>query len=515
MAKRKAPGLNGGHDSSALYVGDLPASWGEQNVRDLHRNCGLDGVLSNVRLLPRRLLGDTGCAILRYATPEDAARAISVLDGWSVEGFPGQPPRSLRARYADAPGGGGGAPGARQITASAPPPVGPPALATPQGPTWRDAWQPCGGSTLVSGPPPLAMPRPPPLLANVGSERDLPTVYLSDVPKEFADEHLRNFHASLGLPQPVSTKFLPQKVSGMTCSVMVRYADDEAAVQCVERLSGHPVNLSNGSVKYLVAKHADAPKAGGDLVQGQFVPQPPFAVPSLERRPARSPDADADAHLPSAYVSDLPGDISEDGVRLLLQEVGLNHSVLVAVKFLPKKINSDSICAMLRYPDLSCVHEAIAALNGHSVMLPDGSFRSLVARVAEPPRTAQGACQPQPPPPLGAGLPLGAFAGVPAGGGALATDLYLSEIPVEWGEDSLRGLHAQVGLGDALIAGIKILPRRHADFLTGAAIVKYVSHAAATSALAALEGQPVSVPGGQRNLVARFADPPKAKPRGF
>merc|ERR1712190_716792 len=63
-----------------------------------------------------------------------------------------------------------------------------------------------------------------------------PSVYVSDAPREYTDASFRDLHDACGVPQTgiVSMKFLPAKTrDAETCSVIVRYIDDESASQAV------------------------------------------------------------------------------------------------------------------------------------------------------------------------------------------------------------------------------------------------------------------------------------------
>merc|ERR1712150_333313 len=172
-------------------------------------------------------------------------------------------------------------------------------------------------------------------------------------------------------------------------------------------------------------------------------------------------------------------------------EAGLEPSLLVRAKFLPRRIQANSICALLRCSDLCGVNDVVNAMNGYQVSLPDGQTRHLVARVADPPKTAAKA----------------APAASPTA--SETTDLYMSEVPVEWTEDTIHSVHAEAGADPSTLTSVKILARRHSSYPTGSAILRYVDHSSATAAMALLQGRPVSIPDGQRQLILRYADPPK------
>jgi len=648
MATKRKGGADAVHDPSALYVGDLPDNWTADDVQDLHVNLGLaDGTLVDVKFLPKKLRGETGCAILRYTDNASAARALAVLNGIPVETSSGQQ-KTVRARYADSqtkvartarPAAAqpkphmAGYPSAYYTKGG--PPLG---QMLQQGPSWAGAgWASAAAPHHGS--------------SGAGQNTHLPSVYVSEIPAEFTDQSINAFHSSIGLNSLVGVKFLPRKISGLTGSVMLRYSSDAAALQAVQRLNGHPVNLSTGAVKYLIAKLASPPKGDEDN-EWSIVPDGPSPPAALEPPEAPSPGCDPsslyladvplgfskeamqrlhhesnldtpmsmkylpqkldgetfcvilrystpesakqaiqalhclsvmtpsgkqrfitarfaslkrseaedalengqaptprspggheapiigapdpgspgdwgsndwssgsaasggtpedESLLPSAYVSDLPGEITEEGIRQLLTEVGLDQSMMVCVKFLPRKIQVNSICAILRCHEMGSVNEIVGALSGHTVSLANGQTRHLIARVADPPKSSARAT-------------FAASGGYTAGSARSTgmrqdmmppsalqpTDLYVSEVPVDWNEEYVTSFHGEVGLDPASVASVKILERRHISYPTGAAIIRYVDHAAASSAMAALQGRPVLIPGGERHLVARFADPPR------
>mmetsp|Transcript_36771 Transcript_36771/g.105990 ORF Transcript_36771/g.105990 Transcript_36771/m.105990 type:complete len:579 (-) Transcript_36771:50-1786(-) len=578
MAGKRKETQDGGYDATALYVGDVPDTWRAEDVEELHRSVGLGGGgLVDVKLLPKRLPGETTCGIFRYADALSASTALAALSGMPVETSSGQQ-KALRARYADQQQKSGKAP-RTDARATAPAALG------------DRGW-------TMGGPAPLQMRHPQVSPPNASQQT---SVYVSEVPSEFTEQSLQAFHASLGLSPLLGVKFLPRRISSETGSAILRYATPAAAQQAALRLQGHPVNLSTGFVKYLIAKVADprkadepppvvnflpgeAPPAGTDpsslyladvplalnaeamsklhqdsgleapasakylpqklddetccvilrydeaesarraihVLQGISVKTPSGkqkvikaryacakrgdgaeggqeeAPPHFHSVPSRPRPRDGEedhSALPSAYVSDLPGSISEEGVRQLLSEAGLDGSVMASAKFLPQRIQANSICALLRCFDMSGVNDIVSMLNGYQVQLPNGQIRHLIARVADPPKVSGKA----------------ASATNPAA--PELTDLYMSEVPVDWTEDTVISVHAEAGVDPSSLASVKILERRHSSYPTGSAILRYVDHFSASNAMALLQGRPVPVPGGTRTLAIRYADPPKKSRR--
>lgn len=298
-------------------------------------------------------------------------------------------------------------------------------------------------------------------------------------------------HRDSGLEPPASIKYLPQKLDGETCCAILRYGGEEGARRAIQVLHSISVKTKSGKQKFITARFATAKKGDGE---GAYENGQAHGLGALQHQSEwgwNAGDEDT-SKLPSAYVSDLPGSITEDGVRELLGEAGLDPSLLASVKFLPRKIQVNSICALLRCRDMFAVNDLVNALNGYQVSLPGGQTRQLIARVADPPKSSGWTTS---------------STKVPAAQELL--DVYMSEVPVDWTEDVVVSVHAEAGGDPAALSGVKVLERRHADYPTGAAILHFVDNASAAAAMALLQGRPVNIPGGQRQLTLRFADPPK------
>lgn len=93
----------------------------------------------------------------------------------------------------------------------------------------------------------------------VGSQQIYPSVYFSDVPKEFNNESMRQLHleADVNADTIISMKFLPSKDDyGETCCCIIRYCDDPSAQEAIDALAGSKVLTSSGDRKFLGAKMA-------------------------------------------------------------------------------------------------------------------------------------------------------------------------------------------------------------------------------------------------------------------
>ncbi|CAE8582707.1 unnamed protein product [Polarella glacialis] len=464
------PGFSVPPDCS-VYLSEVPVEFTEASLQAFQASLGIYGMVS-AKILARRTPGPTGSVIVKYQNPDLAWAAMSKLSGHPVKLSTGEM-RHLIAK-----------------------PAAPPKESVAPVDLNTSAW-----------------------FDNTNAEStgnyDLLSLYLADLPSEFTQSDLEQIHQQFGAGLPSSVKILPPKVSGETCSAILRYETAEAAGNALRVLTGFTVNDRSGRQQVLTARYAAQKRfPGGE--DWSRTGQTQYPAPALiqHRQHASGADSGGDS-LPSVYVSDMPADLAEDGVRNILAQVGLDPASLVAVKFLPRKFQVQSVCVLLRYNDMASVNSAVAALSGFQVVLPDGNSRQLRARVADPPKSTSAPSLPGFGSSGASGFgSLGAsgFGGGALGNAAPARDLYVAEVPVEWGKDNLISLHSEVGLEPSRVAQIKILPRRHEQFPTGAAIISYVDEVSAKTALGLLQDRPVYLQdGSQRQLKARFADPPKKR----
>eukprot|EP00928_Gymnodinium_smaydae_P087308 TRINITY_DN71588_c0_g1_i1.p1 TRINITY_DN71588_c0_g1~~TRINITY_DN71588_c0_g1_i1.p1 ORF type:complete len:508 (-),score=125.33 TRINITY_DN71588_c0_g1_i1:30-1553(-) len=99
--------------------------------------------------------------------------------------------------------------------------------------------------------------------------------------------------------------------------------------------------------------------------------------------------------------------------------------------------------------------------------------------------------------------------------------VYVSDVPVEYSENSIRDLHKQLGLNPDTIMGLKYLPFTEVSLgggdgqqkvapVTGAVIIRYVNDEAANAAVDRLKGHPVRTSKGiTKHLGAKHAAPAK------
>jgi RNA recognition motif-containing protein len=100
---------NRGHMGNRLYVGNLSFQTSSESIQDAFAACG---EVSEVHIVQDRDSGQSrGFAFVTMGSPAEAAKAISTLDGSSLDG------RSLRVNEAEERqsrgGGGGGGGGGR------------------------------------------------------------------------------------------------------------------------------------------------------------------------------------------------------------------------------------------------------------------------------------------------------------------------------------------------------------------------------------------------------------------
>jgi len=177
-----------------------------------------------------------------------------------------------------------------------------------------------------------------------------PSVYISDVPVEYTEEALRELHKNLGLnPKTImGLKFLPfteaslasagaeaRQVAPVTGSVILRYCNEAAANAACERLKGHPVQTSNGTTKFLGARHAapakwmTARKAQEDRDRKQLARQGDVLCLGTFGCGAASPAArrgDATAAAPSRRPLQLTNRVRKDSLVVHEQPLALQWS---------------------------------------------------------------------------------------------------------------------------------------------------------------------------------------------
>jgi len=337
-------------------------------------------------------------------------------------------------------------------------------------------------------------------------------------------------HADFNIEGPVVVKFLPQRLDGETCCAILNYRDPEAARWSLAKLQGVSMRTPSGVARYLCFRYA-VKKGQKTAFENSYQPESAVPTPALTPAQQALQQATAAAHgldpdtfaqyslsanqvaasvadfdsfsaMPSLYVSDLPMEWTEDNIRALCLEVGLDPVLIVAIKFLPQRIQALSRCALFRFTDMEIANTAAKMLAGHQVTLSDGTPRGLHARIAEKRRELREPANP--------GRPeFGELDQGTTNTSLPSTDLYVTEVPADWTEEMLHNLHAEVGVDADRISQIKLLPRRHASYPTGAAIIRYVDTETAAHSKGVLEGYPVSIPGGQRSLITRYADPPR------
>lgn len=209
---------------------------------------------------------------------------------------------------------------------------------------------------------------------------------------------------------------------------------------------------------------------------------------------SRSLDGKAEyADLPSVYVSDLPADVTEDSIRHILCNAGLDPGLLVSVKVLPPTVMVNSTCAVLRYASPATLANVVAALQGHQLHLPNGEVRVLHAKLADPPKflssTVSSGCNSN-------------------DSSALSPDIYLSEVPLGWSEDHVKELHRSVGFDPVAISGVEMLLGDSAESTRGTAVIRYSDQSAASAAMQMLQGKVAALADGERQLNVRPDDVP-------
>jgi len=184
--------------------------------------------------------------------------------------------------------------------------------------------------------------------------------------------------------------------------------------------------------------------------------------------------------LPSVYVAELPINITENGVRHMVQEVGGNLDDLVTITFLQQKFKGSHACCLLRYQEMELAESMAEKLHGFRVYHPDDRTRPVRAKVAKHSKALNYMC----------------------------TDVYVGEVPNNWTASYMYKFLTQAGVERNVIHSVKLLSQRPGRAGVGA-ILHIVSAEAAERVLEQLTGQEILVRGKPRPLQVRLADAPK------
>lgn len=210
----------------------------------------------------------------------------------------------------------------------------------------------------------------------------------------------------------------------------------------------------------------------------------------MKRRAVGHP-AGGNENFNTVYVSDIPVGYEEEDVRQMYEEIdGTDPSDLVEVRFLPRKYQGETFCAMLEFVDAYYVDLAVSQLDGKPLETASGTIRYLGVRPAGEPsakkqRTDTNHTK------------------------VVASDtrskVYLTDLPIEYTEQSFRTFHGR----DLRLAGleeIKFLPQKlKKTQRTCAVMLSYKDHRAAMVAIGKLDGH--SFANSDRSLGAKLADP--------
>ncbi|CAE6966579.1 unnamed protein product [Symbiodinium natans] len=207
-----------------------------------------------------------------------------------------------------------------------------------------------------------------------------------------------------------------------------------------------------------------------------------------ERPHAQEPDSESGEDkeddrlyaLPSVYLAELPINITENGVRHILQEVDAYVPELVAVNFLQQKSKGSHRCCLLRYPNLETAEEVAQRVNGFMVYHPDDKTRPVRAKVAKHARMFNQFC----------------------------TDVYVGEVPFDWNASAVYRLLAEAGIERGAVHSVKLLSLRPGRSTVGV-ILRVVDGDAADEVMERLNGYELIVRGKPRPLKARLADAPQ------
>lgn len=299
------------------------------------------------------------------------------------------------------------------------------------------------------------------------------TVNLSGVPWEYTHATLLELHDAFQLDANafLTSDFPEHAGDEASCTVKLRYSSEEVAEQAVEALDGQPVATRSGDTLYLSA----------ELVRKRKAPPapPPMMVRSSGRSSGDGPPSDGWRNNNSGG-GDWYGGGGGSGDR------GRGRSRSRERYQYGYDRRDDRYGSPDRYYGYANNRRSSYDDKGGK-----GNF-------------GKG---------FGKGFEKGGKGGKgnrPRGDGGGPTviypSVYVSDVPVEYNEDTVKQLHDVLGLDANKLMGVKFLPSKDSSGQTGSAIFRYCDQDAADKAVQGIRGQPVQLGNGAcKFLGARLA----------
>jgi len=434
-------------DDPVVLLREVPADWSQKDLMSFHLSLGMEEFQS-ARMMPSSDGGVTRHAYLEYRTAAAASNAVRSLSGSLVHPRSGEARRLIAGMASELRHGG---PQAFQ-----------------NGTRSRNPGKPSGYRNQARDrdvDPFEASP-----------QQDPYTLYLSDMPSDFSKQDLDRLHDQLSLTKPKSIKVLHLRLSKGRSAALLRYESMQQAKSALMVLQDRLVLVNEHSGE---EQH---PRAQFARKRASHVP-----VPSQEDNNSHlgsdqeeRDEEDTVYALPSVYVAELPINITENGVRHMVQEVGGNLDDLVTITFLQQKFKGSHACCLLRYQEMELAESMAEKLHGFRVYHPDDRTRPVRAKVAKHSKALNYMC----------------------------TDVYVGEVPNNWTASYMYKFLTQAGVERNVIHSVKLLSQRPGRAGVGA-ILHIVSAEAAERVLEQLTGQEILVRGKPRPLQVRLADAPK------
>lgn len=438
-------------NDTLVLLREVPADWSQKDLLTFHQSLAMEE-FQTVKLMQSVDGGVTRHVYLQYRTPSAASIAVRSLSGSLVHPRSGEP-RQLVAELT------------RTVASRVPPITASPALngakARPQGKGSGYGYRNQAWDQHEPGP-----------------FHDPYTLYLSDMPSDFNKQDLERLHEQLGLVKPKSIKVLYLRLNKVKGSAVLRYETTEQAKSALMMLQDRLVlvNEHSGEEQHPRAQFAKKRASKPAAAQEE---EDSFGGSDREEHE----EDDSVYALPSVYVAELPINITENGVRHMLQEVGTKLDDLVTITFLQQKFKGSHACCLLRYHDIETAESVAEKLHGFRVYHPDDRTRPVRAKVAKHSKALHYMC----------------------------TDVYFGEVPNNWTASYVYKFLAQAGVERNSIHSVKLLSQRPGRAGVGV-ILHIVSAEAADRVLEQLTGQEILVRGKPRPLKVRLADAPQEPP---
>jgi len=324
-----------------VFIGSLPETFTMQDCQQVFQQYG---TIAQCRVIQAKHPGGKASALIRFASPDEAAWVVENLNGNLPEGLESP----IVAKFANAPGQQGDAQAGGQTWGS-------------QGGKGGQQWTPTKAGN-DSAP-------------QQGGAQD--NVFIGSLPETFSMQDCQQVFQQYGTIS--QCRVIPPKTPGGPASALIRFASPEEAAWVVENLNG---NLAEGLEKPIVARFANnagqaggnqgpawggkngnrsEPYSGGKGMKGGGKDDSFYSLYGAVKK-AGLLGGGSVPNEQQIFVKNLPTDTTDLDLYKLFAPFGA-----IAASGAKAMTNPDGTCkgiGFVDYTDASCAQAAIAALHG-------------------------------------------------------------------------------------------------------------------------------------------------------